>query len=156
MPSKITRIFFLIFTIITFNISAKDPNILDLSQIAPEGLSRAQAKQVLIFIIKHQTKIKFGKSGVFIDGDLSDQNGNPSNSGYFDFALGYDDPEAAATEYMGSFSVSILTGDVWETNRCERYTFPALQRIQKTIMKQTGKTLADEKVQRRGLGCTDE
>jgi hypothetical protein len=156
MPSKITRMFFLIFTIVTFNISAKDPSILDLGQIAPEGLSRAQAKQVLIFVIKHQTEVKLGMAGILIDGDLRDQNGNPPTPGYLDFSLGYDDPKAAATSYMGLFSVSVLTGDVWETTRCERYASPALQRIQENIMKQTGKTLADEKVQRRGLGCTDE
>jgi hypothetical protein len=146
----------LIFLIIAFNTSAKDIDILDLGQIASEGLSRAQAKQVLIIIIKHQKIVRLGKAGVFIDGDLRDENGNPPHPGYFDFALGYDDPKAAATGYMGTFSVSILTGDVWETNRCERYAFPALQRIQENIMKQTGKTMADEKMQRRGLGCTDE
>lgn len=135
--------------------SAKEPAIIPLGQIAPEGLSRNQAKQVLIAALKHQ-RYKLEKSGVFIDGDLTDENGNPSHPGYFDFSLGYDSPKAGATEYWGVFSVSVLIGDVWEINTCKRFVFPALQRIQKNIMKQTGKTIADEKAQHRGLGCTEE
>jgi hypothetical protein len=155
MLIKMNRIFFLMFAAIAFNISAKEPASPILGQVAPEGLSRTQAKQVLILVLKHE-KYKFMDAGVFIDGDLANENGNPPHPGYFDFSLGYDDPEAGATEYMGLFSVSILTGDVFEIHLCKRYAFPALQRLQKNIMKQTGKMLADEKVQRRGLGCTDE
>lgn len=155
MLAKMSRMLLLVFAITASVASAKEPTTIPLDQITSEGLSRGQAKQVLIVVLKHQ-RYKLGKSGVFIDGDLTDENGKPPHPGYFDFSLGYDSPKAGATEYWGLFSVSVSTGDVWETNTCKRFVFPALQRIQKNIMERTGKTMADEKAQRRGLGCTEE
>jgi len=126
-----------------------------LGPVAPEGLSRAQAKKVLMVVLRHQY-YKLGKPGVFIDDNLADENGNPPHLGYFDFSLGYEDQKAGATEYWGLFSVSPLTGDVWEINTCKQFIFPLLQQIQKGIMEKTGKKLTDEKAQRRGLGCANE
>ncbi len=155
MLTKMRGVLLLTLSIVVFAVSAKEPATPSLEQIAPEGLSRDQAKQVLIAVLKHQ-RYQLEKPGVFIDGDLTDANGKPPHSGYFDFSLGYDNPKAGATEYWGLFVVSVLTGDVWEINLCKRFAFPALQRLQKKIMKRTGKNMADEKVQRKGLGCTDE
>ena len=123
-------------------------------QIHFQGLSREQARQVLVVVLKHEG-YRLGKAGVFIDGDLADEKGNPPHPGYFDFSLGYDNPRAGAIEYWGLFSVSTLTGDVWETNICKRFAFPALRRIQRLIMARTGKSMADESQQLQGLGCPE-
>ncbi|UZE31603.1 hypothetical protein [Pseudomonas asplenii] len=128
---------------------------LQAGQVNPQGLSREQARQVLEVALKHEN-YKLGRPGVFIDGDLADENGNPPHPGYFDFSLGYNDPKAGATEYWGLFSVSVATGDVWEINTCKRLAGAELKQLQNRIMTRTGKSLSDEKVQRQGLGCSDE
>lgn len=136
-------------------LSACAASALPPAQIKPQGLSRAQAQQVLVVALKPQ-HYKLDKPGAFIDGDLADDNGNPPHPGYFDFSLGYNDPKAGATEYWGLFSVSVLTGDVWEINSCKRLAGPALKQLQAQIMSRTGKTLSDEAGQRQGLGCEDD
>lgn len=125
------------------------------TQIAPSGLNQEQAQQVLRLALKHQ-RHDLNRPGVFIDGDLRDDQGRPPHPGYFDFSLGYNDPKAGATEYWGLYAVSVLTGDVWEINRCERLVFVELKHLQGQIMARTGKTQADEEAQRQGLGCEDE
>ncbi len=119
------------------------------------GLTQTQARQVLVMVLKHE-KFKISRPGVFIDGDLTTPDGKPPHPGYYDFSVGSDSPSAGATEYLGLFSVSAATGDVWEINLCRRYIFPDLSVAQKAIMKRTGKTFESEKPERRGLGCTDE
>ncbi|MGC5698783.1 hypothetical protein J4P02_01110 [Pseudomonas sp. NFXW11] len=125
------------------------------AQVQQGGLSREQAEQVLRVALEHQD-YQLNKPGVFIDGDLQDDNGKPPHPGYFDFSLGYNDPKAGATEYWGLFSVSTSTGDVWEINSCKRLAGNQLRALQAQIMNRTGKTLVDEEAQRQGLGCEDE
>lgn len=115
------------------------------------GLTTEQAQQVLIVMLKHE-KLLMTKPGFDIEALRS------SHPGYQDFGVTYDSPKAAATDVIGWFSVSKMTGDIWETNLCKRYAFPQLRRIQAAIMKRTGKTFASksEVTARRGLSCTDE
>ncbi|RBJ85709.1 hypothetical protein C3L29_001250 [Pseudomonas sp. MWU12-2534b] len=124
------------------------------TQVKATGLTREQAQAVLRVALKHQD-YQLDKPGVFVDGDLQDEHGQPPHPGYFDFSLGYNDPKAGATEYWGLFSVSIATGDVWETNLCKRLDGAQLQALQRQIMARTGKSLKDEQAQRQGLGCDE-
>jgi hypothetical protein len=119
------------------------------------GLMREQAKQVLLVVLKHE-HYKLRGASIFINGDLADDKGNPPHPGYYDFSLGDDSAHEGATHYRGLFSVSVLTGEVWEINLCKRFEFRQLKRIQTAIMKKTGKTFADERAARKGLGCTDD
>jgi hypothetical protein len=64
-------------------------------------------------------------------------------------------PRAGATEALRLYAVSRRTGDVWETNLCQRYDFPALRAAQDKIQQITGHSLADEQDARQGLGCTE-
>jgi hypothetical protein len=131
---------------------AAQPSI-KLGKIDSQGLSRKQAKQVLQFTLTHE-RYKLKKPGVFIE-DLSNDEGKPSHPGYVDFGLGYLNPKAAAVEYWGLFSVSVASGEVWEMNTCEKFSSPALQGLQEQIRAKTSISDEDERIQRRGLGCTD-
>jgi hypothetical protein len=155
MSCKIGRALVLVLTLVASVVLAKGPAVLSADQVQPTGLTKDQAKQVLTVVLKHE-RYKLRMPGVFINGDLADEKGNPPHPGYFDFSLGYDSPKAGATEYMGLFSVSTATGDVWEINTCKHFAFPALRRLQSEITARTRKTMADEVAQRRGLGCTDD
>ena len=127
----------------------------EVKQVKPSGLTNEQAKELLMFVLLHEG-YKLPMRGVFVDGPLADKEGTPPHTGYYDFSLGYDTVNAGATEYLGLFSVSKVTGDIWEINKCEQFTSSRLKSIQKVIMKRTGKTFADERAERMGLGCTDD
>lgn len=121
-------------------------------EVASTGLTKEQAKQVLVLVLKHE-KYRLSDKGIYIDGDLQNPNGKPDRPGYFDFSLSYENPKAGATAYLGYYSVNIKTGDVWEVESCVRYRFPALRRLQSEITKRTGVAISDEKVARDEVGC---
>lgn len=129
---------------------ASEP-LLKPDQIATTGLSKPQAKAVLILVLQH-LKFKLNAPGMFLDGDLG-KNGVPIRPGYYDFSLSYDTPDAAAMAYLGYYSVNIMTGDVWESEQCEHYTFPALRKLQKQIMRRTGATMLSVAKARASVGC---
>lgn len=79
--------------------------------------------------------------------------GGPPNRGFYTFSVTFDSPKAAATDVVGAFAVSRLTGDVWETNLCKRYAFPALRAAQRRIMARTHGSFRAETAARQGLGC---
>ena len=122
--------------------------------VVRSGLTRTQAQQVLTVALR-EAGFDLAKPGISIDGELVDQHGEPPHPGYFDFSVGYDAPDAGATEYLGLFAVSRLTGDVWEINRCRRFASPELRRLQASIAKRTRKSFRDEHAARKGLGCTE-
>jgi hypothetical protein len=156
MPGiKSLRAAVLLLAISSAAMSATDPTAFDSKAVQPSGLTKEQAKQVLVIVLKH-LKFNLAREGMYLDGDITAPSGGPFHPGYYDFALTYDTPDAAATDVLGSYAVSLKTGDVWEVNLCKRYAFPALTRVQVAIMQRTGQTFASEKNERRGLGCSDE
>lgn len=106
----------------------------DLTTVNQSGLTEIQAQALLVFSLKNE-KYNVELSGFFLDGSLKDKKGNLYHPGYFSFGVGYDSPSAGATDVWGLFSVSPVTGDIWEEDSCRRISFPALQKIQKGIMK---------------------
>ena len=155
MLTRMNPILLLTFAMTASIALAKEPATISLGHVSPEGLSFAQAEQVFIVAMKHKG-YKLEKPNAFIE-DMPGENGKPPLPGYFGFNLRYAGPKAVSLSGSGWFAVSVLTGDVLSFHRCERVVFPALQRLQEHIMKQTGKTLDDEKAaQREVLDCTDE
>jgi hypothetical protein len=144
--------FVLLFILIASSVFGKQAAF-DPTRIAQNGLTKDQAKQVLLIVLRHEG-YKLTKPGMYVEYLRNEQEEDPYE-GYFNFSLGYDSPKAAATDVLGYFAVSKVTGDVWELNLCKRYSFPELRRIQKTIMMRTKKTFSDEKEQRLSLGCPD-
>lgn len=131
-----------------------DPVAIGLSNLSAKGLSKVQARQILLVVLEHE-KHSPSSPGMYIE-SLTKKNGAAIHSGYYDFGFSYESPNAGATQTLGLFAISRFTGDVWELHLCRRYSFPKLDKLQQAIMQVTKKTFADEKKQRRGLGCTDE
>lgn len=124
-------------------------------QIRNNELTGEQAQQVLIIVLKHE-KIQINKRGMDIDGPFKVDPNIPSQRVFWEFGVIFDSPKYGATQVLSRYAVSRLTGDVWDTDRCKRYNFSALRKIQAAIMHKTGKALSDETEARRGLGCTDD
>jgi hypothetical protein len=121
-------------------------------EVAKTGLTKEQAKQVLILVLKHE-KYHLNAPGLYIEDDLHGPNGEVNRPGYIDFSLTYDAPNAGATAVLGYYAINVLTGDAWEVEDCKRYRFPALSQLQHKTQIQTGVTLAPIKVARQEVGC---
>ncbi|NHZ96331.1 hypothetical protein F2P46_11350 [Massilia sp. CCM 8734] len=117
-------------------------------------MNSTQAKQLLVFTLSREG-YNTTKKGLYFEGPLTNRHGNIPHPGYLDFSLTYANPKAGALEFIGLFSVSVSSGEIWETNTCEMFSFPDLRRIQHQIRAKTKISAADESVLRRGLGCTD-
>lgn len=126
-------------------------------KVAVSGLTKQQAKQLLVVVLKHEN-YKLNMKGMSLEGPMyrAKETNEQSPPGYYSFGLNYDTPEAGATDVLGFYAVSIATGDVWERNTCKNFNFPELRQLQAQIMQKTGKSMADDKSVRHGLGCADE
>ncbi len=143
----IIRIACISLALITFAITA-DAAALEQAAIAKSGLTVEQARQIMMLVLKHE-HFPLNKDGFYVEALPN------SEPGYQDFGVTLDSPDAGATTALGSFAVSRMTGDVWETNLCKRYNFDELRQLQAHIMKRTGQTFKTERAKRLGLGCTD-
>ena len=114
-------------------------------QIRHDGLSTDQTRELLVVMLKHE-KLFISKPGFSIETVRL-------IPGYINFHVTWDSPKAAATDVIGEFAVSPLTGDIWEINNCKRYSFTQLSQLQAEITKHTGKTFTDESTVRQGMGC---
>ncbi|WP_243493279.1 hypothetical protein [Massilia violaceinigra] len=136
------------------NVSAARVPLVHLGKIQAVGLNAKQAKRLLIFTLSREG-YNTTKKGLYFEGPLKSRKGNSPHPGYRDFSLTFANPKAGAIEFIGLFSVNVSSGEIWETNTCEVFSFPDLRRIQHQIRAKTKISAADESVQRRGLGCTD-
>lgn len=116
--------------------------------VKSSGLTPNQAEQVLLVVLKKEG-FKTSDPRLWLDGPwLTD--GKPSIPGYHSFGAVY------VANTQGHYSINILTGDVWQTESCKRYIFPALSKIQQRISERTGKQLARDEDARSELGCLAE
>jgi hypothetical protein len=126
---------------------------LNTKNVRPSGLTADQAKQVLLVVLKHQ-HYKMSNPAMWIDGPWQgEEKGTLFRPGYYDFGLVFNNPNGAASNVLGHFAVNTLTGDVWESESCKRFNFPALSGIQKRISAQTGTKLVSEEVALSEIGC---
>lgn len=125
-----------------------------LGRVAKTGLSMTQAESLLRLVIRHQGYTT-ARPGEAIE-RLRLRDGSDPHPGYLDFSFTYESSRAGATAVLGVYSVSPLTGDVWETNLCRRFSFPRLAMAQQIIQARTGRSFDDERNARVGLGCAIE
>lgn len=150
MPRKIAALFLLACLLAGSRVQAEP---LDAANIQASELTAEQAKQVLTVVLKH-LHYKMSNRDLWIDGPWpGDEKGTLFRPGYYDFGLVYSNPKAAASNVLGHYAVNATTGDVWETERCRRYRFPALSAIQERISARTGRQLASDAIARGEIGC---
>lgn len=126
---------------------------LDAPTIQSSGVTVEQAKQILVLVLKHE-KIDTANPHLWIDGPWTDEEtGLPFLAGHYHFGVVDNNPGGGRSVTLGQFSVTILTGDIWQTESCRRFRFPALTVIQKRIKEKTGQPLATEADAKEELGC---
>ncbi|WP_222853119.1 hypothetical protein, partial [Massilia genomosp. 1] len=99
---------------------------------------------LLRVVLKHEG-YKMSDPHLWIDGPRPASP--PSIPGYHSYGLAY------VNNTQGHYSVNIFTGDVWQTESCTRYIFPALSRMQRRISERSGKKLLSDEEARSEVGC---
>jgi hypothetical protein len=122
----------------------------NLGYVRKSGLSTAQGKKLIALVARYEG---YDPSRETLETETLNVHGKSFHPGYLDFGLNNVSFEAGRISAIGMYSVSPLTGDVWETNLCKRYSFPELVRLQQLIQRRTGHSFSDEAGMRVGLGC---
>jgi hypothetical protein len=77
--------------------------------------------------------------------------------GYYSFSIIREsDSSTTADETIRMYVVSKKTADTWELNLCTHYSFPALQKIQRDWMQESGGSLSDDTNMPKAIGCTNQ
>ena len=119
-------------------------------EIDKAGLSREQASEVLLLVLRHQ---KIPQPPASTIEYLTKKDGGDLAADYFAFGVTADSANNGASTVYGMFAVNRQTGDVWEWNLCKRYRFARLTQLQKVVMQKTGKRLAAASIVKASLGC---
>jgi hypothetical protein len=119
----------------------------------PATISSVEAKSLVQSVLKNRN---IHLSEKYCELETLDRDGKPFVANYYTFGASCDYPHTAATTPFGIYVVSPRTGDVWEFNTCEQFSFPALIRIQKDIKRRTGNTDIAEAKYREQTGCDTE
>ena len=82
--------------------------------------------------------------------EITDNTGRDAFAGFRMFSLAFE-AETGGSNNIATYAVSKKTGDLWDSDRCVRYTFPELKVEQQKIMKRTGSTFESEAMERKAL-----
>jgi hypothetical protein len=114
-----------------------------------------QARQVVLIVAQYDNLTIDDRTIVMNSMDTR----NPAGfiPGYYSFSIIRESDSAArADETIRMYVVSKKTGDTWEMNLCTHYSFPALQKAQNSIMRQTGANAADDPEMPKAIGCASQ
>jgi hypothetical protein len=118
-----------------------------LREIGPQ-----QAKDVVLAVARHDNIQVDDRTIVLNSMDTRSSAG--FIPGYYSFSIIKEsDSSASADETIRMFVVSKRTAETWELNLCTRYSFPELDRLQQTIMRQTGAAPEEERDMAKAIGC---
>lgn len=114
----------------------------------PHLLSLQQAQQIARLVARHD-RIDLRDTHVEMNSlDLM----SPFIPGYSSFILIREATAPGPDETLHRYAVNRQTGDVWEMMLCTRYDFPALARMQRSLVGH-GPTPSEIAAERQELGC---
>jgi hypothetical protein len=116
----------------------------------PPKITTEEAKSLVGVVLRHE---HIRLSSRYCELGQIDKPGKPFVPDYNSFSATCDYPNTAATRPFGIYVVSPRTGDVFEFNRCEWFSFQELSRLQRNIMQRTKHTAAEEVPFRERTGC---
>ena len=77
--------------------------------------------------------------------------------GYYSFSIIRESDSASLPdETIRMYAISKKTGDTWEMNLCNHYSFPRLQELQHNIMRKTGAAPEDDLEMQKAIGCASQ
>lgn len=77
--------------------------------------------------------------------------------GYYSFSIIREgDSAMQADNTIRMYAISKRTGETWEMNLCNRYNFPALLKMQRVVMRETGATDLEDPNMPKNIGCASQ
>jgi hypothetical protein len=114
-----------------------------------------QARQVAL-IVAHYDNITVDDRTIVMN-SMDTRNEAGFIPGYYSFSIVREsDSAASADETIRMYVVSKKTADTWELNLCTHYSFPELQKAQRTILHQLGAATAADPDMPKAIGCANQ
>jgi len=114
-----------------------------------------QARQVAL-IVAHYDNITVDDRTIVMN-SMDTRNAAGFIPGYYSFSIIRESDSAArADETIRMYVVSKKTADIWELNLCTHYSFPELQKIQQTIVHETGAASGTDPDMPKAIGCANQ
>ena len=111
-----------------------------------------QAQKVALAVARHDNITVDDKT--FVLNSMDTRSAAGFIPGYYSFSIIREsDSPGEADETIRMYIVSKRTADTWELNLCTHYSFPELDKIQQSVMRQTGATRQDEHNMPNAIGC---
>lgn len=137
-------LFFLLFAILPFRAGARAREI-----------QFDQAQKVALAVARHD-KIVVDDRTVVLN-SMDTRNAAGFIPGYYSFSIIQEsDSPGQADRTLRMYVVSKRTADTWELNLCTHYSFPELEKIQRSVMQETGATPEDERNMPKAIGCGNQ
>lgn len=111
-----------------------------------------QARQIALLVAAHDHITVDDRNVVLNSMDTRTPEG--FLPGYYSFSIIREGNSAAeADETIRMYAISKRTGETWEMNLCNRYSFPALQKVQREVVRETGAGAAEDPGMPKDIGC---
>lgn len=111
-----------------------------------------QARQIALLVAAHDHITVDDRNVVLNSMDTRTPEG--FLRGYYSFSIIREGSSAAeADDTIRMYAISKRTGETWEMNLCNRYNFPALEKMQKSVMRETGSNLVEDPGMPKDIGC---
>ena len=114
-----------------------------------------QARQVAL-IVAHYDNITVDDRTIVMN-SMDTRNEAGFIPGYYSFSIVREsDNAASADETIRMYVVSKRTADTWELNLCTHYSFPELQKAQRTILHELGAASGSDPDMPKAIGCANQ
>ena len=114
-----------------------------------------QAQKIALAVARYD-KIVVDDRAVVLN-SMDTRNAAGFIPGYYSFSIIQEsDSPGQADRTLRMYVVSKRTADTWELNLCTHYSFPELEKIQRTVMRSTGATPEDERNMPKAIGCANQ
>ena len=122
------------------------------AQAQTHELSYTQAQKIAALVALHDN-FKIDDRTLVLN-SMDTRNAAGFFPGYYSFSViresvTSEQPDVTVRVYI----ISKRTADTWEMNLCTHYAFPALEKMQQTVMQETGATAADAQGMAKVIGC---
>jgi hypothetical protein len=114
-----------------------------------------QARQVALIVAQYDN-IKVDDRTIVIN-SMDTRTEAGFIPGYYSFSIIREsDSPASPDETIRMYVVSKKTADTWELNLCTHYSFPALQKMQRELLRETGANSVEDPDMPKAIGCSNQ
>lgn len=118
-------------------------------------ISYAQAQKIAVMVARHDNLTVDDRTIVL--NSMDTRNAAGFIPGYYSFSIIHESDSAEEPdETLRVYIISKRTADTWEMNLCTHYSFPELEKMQRTLMQETGATPQESQAMPKAIGCASQ